>query len=331
MSFEIRRGLFGFDFTDYHAVIGISIDTPVKDIRKQYLHIARRLHPDVCRLENKELAQELLSKLINPAYAKLSNEREYTDYGVLLRMTGKRLLQESDRVQPQSTAAQTLMALESIEQVKKEYTQQTQALSATHFVDLEQALESIATFSELNEVYLLRREQHEQGWSAPAQPQSTKVTPAGRPAPPPPPPPPRTSTESLIDRYVQRAESLVNQGNFVNARKELQDALKLDAHSARCHALMAKVFLQQNEVKPASMNLTMAKTHLSQAVKLDAQDPIVMEVRKLYNKQQARPTTSQPTTGKPTGKPISKTPTKTTKKPDKGGGGLFGGLFGKKK
>jgi hypothetical protein len=81
---------------------------------------------------------------------------------------------------------------------------------------------------------------------------------------------------------------------------------------------MAKVYLIQNEQKAASVNLTMAKSNLAKAVKMNPQDPVVLEVRKLYNKLIARPTSS---------KPISKKP---AKKPEKGGG-LFGGLFGGKK
>ncbi len=318
MSFEIQRGLFGFDFTDYHAVIGVSVDANLKEIRKQYLSIARRLHPDVCRLENKDLAQDLLSKLINPAYAKLSNERDFVDYGVLLRMTGKRLVEESDQISLESEAARALLELSSLDQVHREYSKQLRELAQHHYEDLSQAIAQIATLSELNQVYLLRRTQNDGGWGRPVAKTSNKVTSTGKPIPSPPPPPPKTSQESLVDNYYNRALSLLEKHSFSSARKELQDALKLEQGNARCHALMAKVYLIQNEQKAASVNLTMAKSHLSKAVKTDPHDPVVIEVRKLYNKMMARPTS---------GKPISKKP---AKKPEKGGG-LFGGLFGGKK
>jgi curved DNA-binding protein CbpA len=318
MSFEIKRGLFGFDFTDYHAVIGVSVDANLKEIRKQYLSIARRLHPDVCRLENKDLAQALLSKLINPAYAKLSNERDFVDYGVLLRMTGKRLVEESDHISLESDTARALLELGSLDHVQREYHQALREVAQHHYEDLSQAIDQIATLSELNQVYLLRRTQSDGGWGRPVAKTSNKVTSAGKPIPSPPPPPPKTSQESLVDNYYNRALSLLEKQSFSSARKELQDALKLEQGNARCHALMAKIYLIQNEQKAASVNLTMAKSHLSKAVKTDAHDPVVLEVRKLYNKMMARPTT---------GKPISKKP---TKKPEKGSG-LFGGLFGGKK
>jgi curved DNA-binding protein CbpA len=318
MSFEIKRGLFGFDFTDYHAVIGVSVDANLKEIRKQYLSIARRLHPDVCRLENKDRAQELLSKLINPAYAKLSNERDFVDYGVLLRMTGKRLVEESNQIHVESVDARALLELQSLDQVRKDYTHKLSELAKDHYTDLSRSIEQIAVLSELNQVYLLRRTQNDGGWGRPVEKTSNKVSATGMPIPAPPPPP-KTSQESLIDSYYHRAESRLEQNNFPSARTELQDALKLEPGSARCHALIAKTYLLQNEHKPASVNVTMAKSHLAKAVKADAHDPVVLEVRRLYNKMSARPTSGKPTSKKP------------AKKTDKGGGGLFGGLFGGKK
>lgn len=48
MSFKIKSGLFKFDLTDHHAILGVPVDADFKDIRKRYLQIARRLHPDSC-------------------------------------------------------------------------------------------------------------------------------------------------------------------------------------------------------------------------------------------------------------------------------------------
>ncbi|NET53020.1 MAG: J domain-containing protein, partial [Merismopedia sp. SIO2A8] len=81
MSFQIERGLFKFDFTDHHAVLGIPIGADKKEVRKRYLKIARNLHPDSSKAEGeaeKQQANQLLSKLVNPAYEQLSkDDREY--------------------------------------------------------------------------------------------------------------------------------------------------------------------------------------------------------------------------------------------------------------
>ena len=47
----------------------------------------------------KQLASELLSKLVNPAYEKLSGERDRAEYIIVLSQMGKRLVQESTSVE----------------------------------------------------------------------------------------------------------------------------------------------------------------------------------------------------------------------------------------
>jgi len=48
MSFEMTKGLFKYDFTDQHAILGVPLDAEYNDIRKRYMKIARRLHSDTC-------------------------------------------------------------------------------------------------------------------------------------------------------------------------------------------------------------------------------------------------------------------------------------------
>ncbi|TAF42574.1 MAG: molecular chaperone DnaJ, partial [Oscillatoriales cyanobacterium] len=52
MSFEMTKGLFKFDFTDQHAILGVPLDAEFNDIRKRYMKIVRRLHSDTCPFEN---------------------------------------------------------------------------------------------------------------------------------------------------------------------------------------------------------------------------------------------------------------------------------------
>lgn len=46
MSFVIKNGLFHLNITDYHAILGASLDANAKEIRLKYLKIAQILHPD---------------------------------------------------------------------------------------------------------------------------------------------------------------------------------------------------------------------------------------------------------------------------------------------
>ena len=85
MSFQIDQGLFKFDFIDNHAILGVPISADSKEVRKRYLKIARRLHPDSLTTNSdavKHQATQLLSKLVNPAYEKLSKDQDLGDIGV---------------------------------------------------------------------------------------------------------------------------------------------------------------------------------------------------------------------------------------------------------
>ena len=71
MVFPIQQGLFKFDVIDHYAILGVSVESDIATIRQRYLKIAYRLHPDTCKAETqveKQRANELLSRLVNPAY-----------------------------------------------------------------------------------------------------------------------------------------------------------------------------------------------------------------------------------------------------------------------
>ena len=107
---QVNRGLFKLDLVDHHAVLGVPLDADAKQVRKRYLKIARKLHPDSLRTateEQKQQASELLSKLVNPAYEILSQEKAAVEHKVSLKLKGEQL-----KAQP------SLLAL-STEQSKK--------------------------------------------------------------------------------------------------------------------------------------------------------------------------------------------------------------------
>jgi curved DNA-binding protein CbpA len=89
-ALRIDRGIGQFDFNDYYAVLGLPITADGIQVRRRYIGIAKRLHPDVYgkTLEEKEKATRFLAKLVNPAYNALSHEREKAEYTSLLRLLG---------------------------------------------------------------------------------------------------------------------------------------------------------------------------------------------------------------------------------------------------
>ncbi len=100
----------------------VPVDADVKDIRKRYIKIARRLHPDssvTASAAEKQLANDLLSKLVNPAYEKLSAESTRGEYILVLSQMGKRLVQESASVELNTDLARQLAGAPNIDHFYK--------------------------------------------------------------------------------------------------------------------------------------------------------------------------------------------------------------------
>ena len=154
MSFNIDRGLFKFDFTDHHAVLGIPVNADVKEVRKRYLKIARNLHPDSRKSESeaeKKQANQLLSKLVNPAYEELSQNNR--DYLVNLNHMGRRLAVEGGKVPLASETAKQLA--KSGPNLDNLYRSSVNNLAAHQYESLDKVVDRIAEISELNLVYLM--------------------------------------------------------------------------------------------------------------------------------------------------------------------------------
>jgi curved DNA-binding protein CbpA len=318
MSFKIDRGLFKYDFIDYHAVLCVPVDADVKEIRKRYLQIARRLHPDSSFTETaaqKQLGNELLSKLVNPAYEKLSGDRTRTEYILILSQIGKRLLQESTSVTLNTELAKQLAEASNIDHF---YKSAIAKLAQTQYDSLEQALQVIAQVSELNLVYLMRSAGKSSAAPPSAQPKvqsgtSLPNTPKNIPPAPAPAPP---KEDSVVEQYVRRAQSLIDKNQFAQAKVELQDALKLEPKNSRCHSLIAMVYLKQNQLK-------MAKIHFDNALKLDPSDETALQWKPKIDKALGQQSSDHK---------VTSSANNGDKLPDKSGsGGLFGGLFGGKK
>jgi curved DNA-binding protein CbpA len=323
-SFQIDRGLFKFDFTDHHAVLGVPVDADAKVVRKRYLKIARRLHPDSCKAAgdaDKKLASQLLSKLVNPAYEQLSHSNN-RDYLVGLGHLGRRLATEGMKTPVASdTAKQLFRAGANLDIV---YQGLVKKLATTQYDTLSQVLDKVAEISELNMAYLMLRKGETLKQSGRTELQKKEVRkPAeglNKDRTPTPPPSPNTplpdSGVSRASEYIRRAEGYMTKNNFAAAVLELREALKLDANSSRCHSLLGAAYLKQNQA-------TMAKVHVNKALQLNPKDELALKAQRHL---QALAQKSGGNTAKSTAQPTSN---KQSNK--QGGGGLFGGLFGGKK
>jgi curved DNA-binding protein CbpA len=332
MSLKIEQGLFNLDFTDYHAILGVPVDAEPKDIRKRYLGIARRLHPDsgVTSDEiDRQRAAEFLSKLVNPAYEKLSQEKNYAEYCVLLRLKGQQALKQQETVVLTSDPARRVASASDLETA---YKVTLRELAEKQYQQLGQVLEITGQISELNLVYLMRKEGRGEtvgqrrsvppaANSAPNSTPNSAPNPAAAPrsrhTPPSPTPPP--SREALVSAYLRRSQEFEMKQDYPRSILELRDALKIDPTNSVCHSRLGVIYLKTNQA-------TMARIHFNKALELNPQDEVALE-----GKRRIEGPSAKSTAGKPDPKG-SKPGSKGGKSDTQGnGGGLFGLFGGKKK
>lgn len=311
MPFEINHGLGRFNSQrDLHAALGVPLSAAPGEIRKRYLKIAKTLHPDSRDDESgKKMASDLLSKFVNPAYEVLSQEKEREEYQVILRLLEKQLLTANIVPTPTFDLAREVFNAANVEEA---YQKALNTLAQDQYTDLNNALKISEQISELNLIYLWRSAGGKATAappivSAPApqpKPDETQV----RAAPATTRPTETSKTEQFTEQYFRRAEELLNKGIYLEAIKELKDALKIDPRSARCNALLGKVYLQQG-------SLSMAKIHFNQALKLNPQEVTAIQGLEEIKKREPKAQQQQKNTEPP--------------KPEKKKSSFFG-LFGKK-
>ncbi|MEB3337482.1 MAG: DnaJ domain-containing protein [Leptolyngbyaceae bacterium] len=332
MPLPIDRGLFKLDFFDHHAILGVAVDAEVKDVRKRYLKIARSLHPDsfpTASESDKQQATEFLSKLVNPAYEKLSQDRERQEYTVVLRLKGQQLARQQGSTEVVSELAKQLANAKDFDEFYKSSIQQ---LAEKQYQTLSQSLYITGEISELNLMYLIRKYGQAAG-SAPStgKPLSMQNPSASSPTSSSGSTSSSSSTSSSgsasssssasssgstssqrvsqADQSYRRAEELVARDNIAKAILELREALQFEPNNARCHALLGKIYMKQNQP-------TMAKIHINKALQIDPAEPVALQAKQQLDKADATKAGSQSTAN--------------SKKPDKPSGGLFG-LFGRNK
>jgi curved DNA-binding protein CbpA len=216
-SLQIKQGLSEFGYTDHYAILGLAVDTASGDVRKRYLKIARFLHPDSCPPDmDKAFASQVLSKLVNPSYQTLSQEKDRSEYSLLLKLVGQRANLELDLETVKSPKAQELSSAPNFEEL---YQKTVQELAENQYTDLEQLISHIEQLSELNLVFLLRRENPQfkspaSGATANSVTASVKFSAAPSPQPAAGNSPAFTSSsstqtsEDFVRQYIRRAEDL---------------------------------------------------------------------------------------------------------------------------
>jgi curved DNA-binding protein CbpA len=287
MSFQIKRGLAEFGYSDHYAALGLRVDAAAADIRKRYLKLARMLHPDSSSASlDKTQASQILSKLVNPAYQFLSQDKERADYEMLLKLVGQRANLEFDSTRLHYQTGKDLLTSDQYEAF---YIATIEDLAQHQYSQLSQVVNVIEQMSELNLMFLLRRELMQQPRSTnsfagtipvvatqPSSPEVSVTTPVKDPihqavAP---------SSDAYIRQYIRRAEEYIEKNLYQPAIQELRSAQKLDPQNFRCSLLLGIIYLKLKQPK-------MAKGHLLNAQKLEPRNTQLLQELEELKKQES--------------------------------------------
>ncbi|PSB50207.1 J domain-containing protein [Chamaesiphon polymorphus] len=303
MSFQLDRGLFQYDFTDRHAILGVSVNAEEIDIRERYQVVARLLHPDCAQWQtdaDRQMAVRLFSRLITHAYGQLSRQSQLQEQIIMLELLGKRLIEEGNQVQIVDPLCQQLY--QSGTDFEQVYDRLLKQLVSQQYTQLNQSEQTINQISELNMVYLLRR-QLQSVRSTPPAANSGKSTAAKETTP--------ASSElakpSATEGALRRAEDYMSKKNWTKAVPEIKEVIGAEPNNVRAHTLLGLVYLNQQQ-------MTMAKISINKALQLSPKDPQVIQAKQEFDRL------SNPKTNGSSSKNAPKKPSE----------GMFSGLFGKK-
>lgn len=277
---------------DPYAVLGISVTADQSRIVKRYRTIAKQLHPDRYATSNesdKELATALFTRLLNPAYEKLKQQESRADTMAWLRLQARRM--ELPEVSPQQNPLVQQLIKTPTEEVDVVYEGAIATLASSQYKSLPEFQQVIQQLRELNLVYL-KLKTHDLF----IREKSTGIIPRTDNKPVSTNIEPKTEVVSPEKNYAQahyqRAKLYAKNQNWIAAVQELRDALKLAPNNSDYHALIGYVYLKQN--------LTgMAKAHIRQALKLNANNPAALKcARWLKIEQLESPVVSNPSAAK---------------------------------
>ncbi|MGF1513962.1 MAG: DnaJ domain-containing protein, partial [Elainellaceae cyanobacterium] len=278
-------------FTDPYAVLGLSVSADDRRVLKRYRAIAKQLHPDsqsLKSLEERDLANQLLAKLINPGYQRLKQDKGRAETVAMLRFRVRRLTRDG-ALEPESEAARRLLNT-PIADVDVFYEQAVSKLAELQYQPISRFEAFTQELAELNLVYLRLKMGEPMIREKRTGLVSTPQVPPSRPSQP-------NSSEpqsvSYAERHYLRAQEYLKKGNAALAIQELRDAIKINARIAKYHALLARAYLIQN--LPGA-----AKAYCRQALKLDPKDRLALACAKKLNisvQPSASETAAQPRKG----------------------------------
>ncbi|MEM1278795.1 MAG: J domain-containing protein [Cyanobacteria bacterium P01_H01_bin.152] len=269
-------------FSDPYAILGVAVTADERRIAKRYRQIAKRLHPDQqigASEAAREFANIVLTRLVNPAYQRLKQDKGRAEALATLRFKVRRLTRE-DKLITQVTQSQQLLQVNEAE-VDIFYENALTELSDNQYSSTDSFSAQTDAIAELNLVYLRRkmgepviREKRTGLMSTAKTASPISVTEAEAEAEQ------QSATQSAeqpqVDygqRHVVRAKTYIASKSYAEAVQELRDAVRIDPNNSNYHTMLGQAYLLQQLSG-------MAKVHIRQALKLDPKNRIAQKYAK---------------------------------------------------
>ncbi|MGF1461508.1 MAG: DnaJ domain-containing protein [Leptolyngbyaceae cyanobacterium] len=267
-------------FSDPYAVLGVSVAADERRIAKRYRQIAKHLHPDQQigkPEETREFTNVVLTRLVNPAYQRLKQDKGRAETLATLRFKVRRLTREG-KLNPQETLSQQLLQIDEAE-VEVFYEKALSEISESQYTSVASFATKTEAIAELNLIYLRRKmgdpviREKRSGLMSPATVThaASTTTPTAAAA--------NTKDAPQVDyaqRHVARAKTYIAGKSYAEAVQELRDAVRIEPNNSNYHTMLGQAYMMQKMVG-------MAKVHIRQALRLDAKNPIAQKYAKQLN------------------------------------------------
>ncbi len=304
-------------FSDPYAILGVAVTADERRIAKRYRQVAKHLHPDQ-QIGAEEAAREftnsVLTRLVNPAYQRLKQDKGRAEVLATLRFKVRRLTREN-KLTAKVAQSQQLLNIDEAE-VDLFYEKALTELSDEQYSSTAHFAAQTEAIAELNLIYLRRkmgdpviREKRTGLMSATSQPSTVSDAPAAQPVSP------QSTEKTSVDygqRHVARAKTYIASKSYAEAVQELRDAVRIEPNNSNYHTMLGQAYLLQK------MN-GMAKVHIRQALRLDSQNRIAQKYAKQLEISAPTPTASSNSRTNSNGKGQSHAKAN--------GSGIKGGLF----
>ena len=265
---------------DPYAALGLSLNAEDRRILKRYHQIATLLHPDVQAGSNSSLnqvADQLIAKVINPAYQRLKQEKSRSE--ILANMRFRvRQLDRQDKLTPSFESAQQLLRIPEAE-VEVFYENTINQLAARQLDSIGEFGTVLSGLNQLNLAFLHRT------IGKPIRPKRTglvavdpdPVTEDPQTEDPKPAEPP---VINYAEKYGIRARTYLNQRNYDLAIQELREALKIVPNGIELHSMLGQAYLMKK-------SYGMARAHLKRVLELNPNHSVALKYSQVLEKRVA--------------------------------------------